>query len=112
MPESNLDRWSREVVEHSKGSIGLGLGLTFIFHFVFQVPTFFILLSTVTGGRTFEWVTFPLRYVGLSQLFYMIPAVLIARRKGEAATLKGLIIGASITFLLNCACTGLAFLNP
>ena len=98
--------------EQRNGSVGLGLGLTFMFHFLFQVPTFFILFSTVTGERTFCWVTFPLRYVGLSQLFYMIPAVLIARRKGEAATLKGLIIGASITFLLNCACNGLAFLNP
>lgn len=112
MPESNLDRWAREVVEQSKGSIGLGLGLTFMFHFLFQVPTFFILLSTVTGERTFDWVTFPLRYIGLSQLVYMIPAVLIARRKGEAATLKGLITGASLTFLLNAACNGLVFLNP
>jgi ABC-type Fe3+-siderophore transport system permease subunit len=53
----------------------------------------------------------PMMYVGLSQLVYMIPAILIARRKGETETAKGLIVGASITFLLNATCNGLLFFN-
>ena len=111
MSEPNLDRWAREVVEKSRGSIWGGLGLTFMFHFVVQVSTLFILFAIVTGERYLEVSTLPLRYIGLSQLVYMIPAILIARRKSETETAKGLIIGASITLLLNAACSGLVFMS-
>ena len=111
MPEPNLDRWAREVLEQSRGSIWAGLGLTVALHFVIQVPTVFI-LGFITRGERALYLTFlPLMYVGLSQLVYMIPAILIARRKGESTTAKGLIIGASLTFLLNCACSGFLFLG-
>ena len=111
MSEPNLDRWAREVVEQSKGSIWAGLGLTLLFHFVVQVSTLFILGTIVTGERGLELSFLPVMYIGLSQLVYMIPAIWIARRKGETETAKGLIIGASLTFLLNAACNGLVFLN-
>jgi hypothetical protein len=111
MSEPNLDRWAREVVEQSKGSIWAGLGLTLLFHFVVQVSTLFILGTIVTGERGLELSLLPVMYIGLSQLVYMIPAIWIARRKGETETAKGLIIGASLTFLLNAACNELAFLN-
>jgi hypothetical protein len=42
MPEPNLDRWAREVLEQSRGSIWAGLGLTLALHFVIQVPTVLI----------------------------------------------------------------------
>lgn len=45
-------------------------------------------------------------FIGISQLVYIIPAIVIANLKGETNIVKGLIIGASITFLLNAACTG------
>ena len=111
MPEPNLDRWAREVAEPSKGSIWAGLGLTLLFHFVVLVSLLFILGTIVSGERGLELGILPVKYIGLSQLVYMIPAIWIARRKGETETAKGLIIGASITFLLNAACNGLVFLN-
>ncbi|HTF37170.1 MAG TPA: hypothetical protein VK651_02580 [Blastocatellia bacterium] len=54
MPESNLDRWAREVAEQSKGSIWAGLGLTLLFHFVVQVSLLFILGTIVTGERAWS----------------------------------------------------------
>ncbi|HTG16846.1 MAG TPA: hypothetical protein VK747_16485 [Blastocatellia bacterium] len=112
MPEpNNLDRWAREVVEQSKGSVWSGLGLTLVFHIVALVAIFFILSMIVTGERGLELIFFSLVYFGLSQLVYMIPAILISRRRGETETAKGLIIGASITFLLSATCSGLFFLN-
>ena len=83
MSEPNLDRWAREVVEQSKGSIWAGLGLTLLFHFVVQVSLLFILGTIVTGERGLELGILPVMYIGLSQLVYMIPAIWIARRKGE-----------------------------
>ncbi len=53
----------------------------------------------------------PMIYIGLSQLVYMMPAILIFRRRGNTETAKGLVIGASLTFLLNAACNGLVFFN-
>jgi hypothetical protein len=111
MSEPNLDRWAREVVEQSRGSIRAGLGLTLLFHFVVQVSLLFILGWIVTGERSLELPILPVVYIGLSQLVYMIPVILIARRKGETETAKGLIIGASITFLLNATCNGLFFFS-
>jgi hypothetical protein len=111
MSDPNLDRSARDIVEQPKGSIWAGLGLTLMFHFLAQVPTAFILLTILSGERGLYLTFLPLRYIGLSQLVYMIPVILIARRKGETQTFKGLIIGASITFLLNAACNGLVFMS-
>jgi hypothetical protein len=39
----------------------------------------------------------------------MIPAYVYFRKNGETETAKGLLIGASITFLLNATCTAIVF---
>jgi hypothetical protein len=44
--------------------------------------------------------------IGLTQLVYMVPAIVIALRRGRTSLAKGLIIGAAVTFLLNAACWG------
>ena len=88
-PEPNLDRWARGVVEQSKGSIWAGLGLTLLFHFVVLVSLLFILGTIVSGERGLELGILPVMYIGLSQLVYMIPAIWIARRKGETETSQG-----------------------
>ena len=44
---------------------------------------------------------------GISQLIYMLPAILIARRRGRTGLAKGLIIAASLAFLLNASCFAL-----
>jgi hypothetical protein len=65
MSEPNLDRWAREVVEQSKGSIWAGLGLTLLFHFVVQVSLLFILGTIVSGERALELAILPAMYIGL-----------------------------------------------
>ena len=82
----------------SSRDVWLGLGLTFLLHLI-QIP---LALATVALSLIF---------IGASQLAYIIPAIIIVKRKGRPGMVKGLIIGASITFLLNAACTGLIFMN-
>jgi hypothetical protein len=45
--------------------------------------------------------------IGISQLVYMVPAIVIARRRGRADLVQGLAIGLAVTFLLNAGCWGL-----
>lgn len=111
MPESNLDRWAREVIEQSKGSVRAGLALTLGLHVLGQLVLCLIVFAIATREDAAYLAIVPVIYVGLSQLVYMIPAILLLRRRGDAETVKGLIIGASLTFLLNAACSGLLFLN-
>ncbi len=44
---------------------------------------------------------------GVIQLIYVIPLILVLRRKGRRDFAKGIAIGASIAFLLNATCFGL-----
>ena len=44
--------------------------------------------------------------IGVTQLAYVVPAILFALRRGRRAVAMGLIIGAAVTFLLNAACWG------
>jgi hypothetical protein len=48
--------------------------------------------------------------VGVTQLVYIIPSVIAARRTGRPKLGMGLIIGAAIVFSLNATCDGLLFL--
>ncbi len=47
--------------------------------------------------------------IGITQLIYVIPGIIYFRRHDKSLVAKGIIIGASITFLLNAACFGLLF---
>jgi hypothetical protein len=47
--------------------------------------------------------------VGGGQLVYIIPAITFYWRGGWRGVVKGLIIGAAITFLLNATCTVIIF---
>ena len=111
MSEPNLDRWAREVEEQSKGSIWKGLGVTLLFHAIAMGILFFILAVVVNSEEGLMWVVYPMMYMGLTQLVYMIPAILIFRSRGATEIAKGLIVGASMTFLLNATCNGFLFLN-
>jgi len=86
------------VEARSTGSIARGVGQVLLFHLL-QLPlafmTFFLSLAVMS----------------VSQLAYVIPALIIARRKGHEETVKGIIIAASVTALLNIACTGYVFYN-
>ena len=73
--------------------MGKGVALAFLLHLL-QIP-----LGMLTS-------TLSLWSIGLSQLVYILPSIFIARHKGQRGIMKGLIIGASVTFLLNAACFG------
>jgi hypothetical protein len=69
-----------------------------------------LVFSLLFDAETGAGVAFgSLLLVGVSQLFYMIPAVVIARRRGRTALAQGFIIGAAVVFLLNAGCWGLVF---
>jgi len=53
----------------------------------------------------------PLLFIGAVQVLYMLPAWMIARRKGRHGIALGLVIGAALTFLANSACFGTLFLG-
>ena len=71
----------------------LGLGLCLLLHLL-QVP-----MMRLSRSMALWWI-------GVSQLVYIVPAILIAKRRGRPGIVKGLIVGASLTFLLNAACFG------
>jgi len=80
----------------SKGSVAWGVGQIFLFHLL-QIP-----LAAMT-------MFLSLAVISVSQLAYVIPAIVVARRKGHEDTVKGIIIAASVSALLNIACTGYVF---
>jgi hypothetical protein len=69
-----------------------GVGLAFLMHLI-QIP-----FAVVTAFIS-------LIFVGVSQLAYIIPAIIFYHRDGRPGVVKGLIIAAAITFLLNATCT-------
>ena len=69
------------------------------------------LLQLLVGFIFPPVLAFSFFFIGLTQLVYVIPAILIVRRKGRPDIVKGIIIGAAVTFLLNAACYGLIFVN-
>lgn len=86
------------VEPESKGSVGWGVGQILLFHLL-QIPLAFVTLYL------------SLAVICVSQLAYVIPAIVTARRKGHDDTVKGIIITASLTALLNVACTGYLLYN-
>lgn len=47
------------------------------------------------------YIILPFFYLGILQLFYVIPAIVWLKRKKQLSRRKGVIIGAVITLLLN-----------
>jgi len=86
----------KEGLRSDRNELWRGVGLALLLHTI-QVP-----LALIT---TFVSLIF----VGLSQLIYIIPAIVAYHRKGRSGVVKGLIIVAAITFLLNATCTVLFF---
>jgi hypothetical protein len=79
-----------------RSEIWRGVGLAFLLHLI-QIPL------------TFVTSFFSLIFIGISQLLYIVPAIVIYHRKGRPGVVKGLIIAAAITFLLNGTCTLIVF---
>ena len=86
-----------------KGSIWRGIGITLLLHLL-QLPIAFT-LAFLFPPLALATVIF----IGVSQCVYIVPVSIYLYRDGESETLKGVIIAASITFLLNATCTALVF---
>jgi hypothetical protein len=89
-----------------------GFALTLGLHVAVGALTYLlILLALIIPFTAGMWMlAWFLLLLGVTQLVYMVPAILIARWRGRPHTAMGLIIGAPLTFVLNAACW--ALLNP
>jgi hypothetical protein len=70
-----------------------------------------ILFALIAAPEIGYYFTAAVPFLGVVQILYMVPAVIIARRRDQPNVAKGLIIGAVVTFLLNAACWAL-FTGP
>jgi len=92
-------------VNGSQGSIGRGLVATVLGCLAFFAVCVFA--AMLPGAAMLQGVALIAFFgIGLAQLFYVVPLLLWARARGERATMKGIWIAASVTFLLNAACFG------
>ena len=91
-----------------RDSVGIGILIAIGLHVVCGP-----ILSVLVGGLVSQdFALMSLVCCGLSQLIYMVPAMLSARAKGYPAVLRGIALITAITFLLNAGCWGLLALNP
>jgi hypothetical protein len=81
----------------------IGIALTFGLHLA-AVAVLVVIAVIGNNEETLFAALFFLLLIGVSQLIYMIPAILITYRRGRRQVAKGLILGAAITFLLCGAC--------
>src|SRR5262249_34016370 len=92
--------------EHGTKQLVLGFFLGIALQIVF-LPLLVALIGLVQRhNRTFLpnlafWAFFGF---GITQIVYMLPAILIARRRGRFGIAKGLTILAALAFLLNASC--------
>lgn len=87
-------------------SVQAGIALTVLLH----ILAYFVFVAVV-ALLDFNDSLRPilvLLFVGVLQLVYMLPAYLIAISRKRRLTARGLLIGATVTFLLNAACFGVA----
>jgi hypothetical protein len=92
-----------------KGTIRGGMLLGILFH-ALQIPICALVVAAVYMTYPDSWDVSlgfaPLFLIGISQLVYMVPAIVYQFMKGRSENGKGLIVAASITFLLNAGCYG------
>ena len=81
-----------------KGNLGLGLLICWGCNIVHLGIGFFLILSVMPLG------VFVFGGIGVVQLAYVIPLCLRFKANGQTNLMKGLIIGASVTALLNVGC--------
>lgn len=98
----------RESRDGETREIVLGIGLTFGLHIAVIVLLSIGGLMGGLGGMVMAALLFAT--IGVSQLLYVVPSMIIARRRGRPGVAKGVIVGAAITLILSGACW--AVVNP
>lgn len=92
--------------ENEHGSVGTGVVLTLFLHLLalaFSTGVMHLWRGDATDGFP------PFAFIGVLQLLWMWPACFVAAHFKHRRTLRGLQIGALITFLINVACAGVVF---
>ena len=95
---------------YGPGSVGKGLLFTFLLHFfqIALIPLIIVISIAIFAGKSAAGISGLVVAIigfGVTQLVYMIPAILIFKKRGETKTVQGLVIGASVTFLLSAMCS-------
>ena len=91
-------------------NVFIGIMATFISHAV--VLTLLGILANFLDSSTLGGIAFfGLFGIGIAQLFYVLPLTIWLSRKGRNDTMKGVLIGAAITLLLNGGCFVLLWAN-
>ena len=99
MPEQKQNLQYQQQLE---GNYQTGLALAVGLHTIFAMVIVWIAYIK-NDWSSMIWLLF----IGLTQLIYIIPAMVITHFTGKPHLVRGLLIGASITFLLNAGCAGL-----
>jgi hypothetical protein len=97
---------------NSTVNIASGIFLLLVFHILFCVAflTFYTLLSLLANllpvalPLSYEIWLLPILGIGITQLLYVIPACIHFHRRGYPDLVKGLVIGAVLSALLNGGC--------
>lgn len=93
-------------------NIILGIILLLVIHSaVFVVLKILASLILLFNSVLAASIILPFFYIGLFQIFYVIPLVIWLKRKQQPGRIKGVIIGAIITFLLNISYFGSLLLS-
>jgi hypothetical protein len=92
-------------MSNSKGSVGIGL----LLGWGLNLCQLFVGVMLVTYLMTKEdfipvAATVVIGGIGLIQLVYILPLYFRFKRQGQTATATGLVVAASFTALLSCAC--------
>jgi hypothetical protein len=98
-----------------EGGVGWGIGLVALLHLL-QIPLAVVVsvASCLLDPLNLCGLLgiFPVLGIGVSQLLYVVPAVVLAVRRQRPGLAKGIVIGAAATFLLNAACWAMLTLAP
>lgn len=84
----------------------IGIGLVLLMHLVSTIVLFTIAANSYQLSKPAMLGVFG---VGLTQFIYVIPTIIVTARKREFGIMKGVIIGAVITALLNGGCWLIVF---
>ena len=72
-----------------------------------------VLLMVALAGPTLAgWALVPAIFIGLTQFAYMAPLWIWNRLRGNLAFAKGLLVSASLIFILDSACVGVLGYSP
>ena len=86
---------------HELKGILLGTGLVLFMHLIATIIAYLLAVNFIDYSQQIMLTLFSL---GLTQLIYVLPAIAVTARKRKFALMKGVIIAAVITALLNGGC--------